>query len=182
MEKPTLADDPARYHDAWRKICNAKGILVPGGFGQRGIEGKILAAQWARERGIPYLGVCLGLQIAVIEFARNVLGMEDANSTEVNPHTPNPVVIDMPEISTTQLGGTQRLGKRRTVFVDKTCITRRLYFDADHVEERHRHRYEVLTALLQFTNPQPAVYQSSTITRLLFGLRTALRSPRLTPN
>eukprot|EP00039_Didymoeca_costata_P011985 m.171219 g.171219 ORF g.171219 m.171219 type:complete len:635 (-) comp15348_c1_seq5:2102-4006(-) len=146
-EDKTKTENPERYHDAWGKMCQAQGILVPGGFGQRGIEGKLLAAKWARERKIPYLGVCLGLQIAAIEFARNVLGMTNANSTEVNPDTPHPVVIDMPEISTTQMGGTQRLGKRRTVFHGDS-VAKKLYFDAPYVEERHRHRYEVNPKLI----------------------------------
>lgn len=77
----------------------ADGVLVPGGFGDRGVEGKILAANFARENRIPYLGICLGMQIAVIEFARSVLGLQDANSTEFDPTTRNPCVIFMPEVN-----------------------------------------------------------------------------------
>lgn len=143
LEEATLRKDPINYHAAWGRLCQAKGILVPGGFGNRGVEGKIAAVQWAREQKIPFLGVCLGLQVAVIEFCRNVLGWKTANSTEFDEKTEHPVVIDMPEISKTHMGGTMRLGKRRTIFVDDACVMRKLYGDQPHVDERHRHRYEV---------------------------------------
>ena len=119
------------------------GVLIPGGFGQRGVEGKIAAAQWARMNGKPLLGICLGLQCAVIEFARNVLDKQNANSTEIDPDTPHPVVIDMPEHNTGQMGGTMRLGKRQTIFKTQDSIMRQLYGNENTVEERHRHRYEV---------------------------------------
>jgi CTP synthase len=98
------------HTEAWRKLRTAHGILVPGGFGDRGIEGKMLAAQYARTNNVPFLGICLGLQIAVIELARNVLGLQGANSTEFNPDTAHDVVIFMPEGSRTHMGGTMRLG------------------------------------------------------------------------
>lgn len=79
-------------------LQGADAVLVPGGFGDRGVEGKILAAKYARENGVPYLGICLGMQIAVIEFARSVLGLKNANSTEFDPNTKNPCVIFMPEV------------------------------------------------------------------------------------
>ena len=126
-----------------------RGVLIPGGFGNRGIEGKVAAARYCRERKVPMLGVCLGMQVAVIEFARNVLGWEDANSTEFNPDTKHPVVIDMPEHHPGDMGGTMRLGKRRTVFKDKDCLTRKLYKNVDYVEERHRHRYEINPDIVQ---------------------------------
>lgn len=130
-------------NSAWQLLRGADGILVPGGFGDRGIEGKILAANYARTSNTPYLGVCLGLQIAVVEFCRNVLGWEGANSTEFDEQTPHPVVVFMPEISKTHLGGTMRLGSRPTIFqVDESNI-RQLYGNLEHVDERHRHRYEV---------------------------------------
>ena len=92
-------------------LKDSDGILVPGGFGDRGIEGKIIAAQYAREHKIPYLGICLGMQIAVIEYARNVLGYKDANSSELNPDTTHPVIDLMPEQRDVEdLGGTMRLG------------------------------------------------------------------------
>jgi CTP synthase len=105
------------------------GLIVPGGFGQRGVEGKIAAAQWARINGKPFLGVCLGLQCAVIEFARNVLNMCDAHTTEINLHTDHPVVIDMPEhnVDNVGAGGTMRLGKRTTNFVTHDSILKQLY-------------------------------------------------------
>ena len=92
------------------------GVIVPGGFGKRGMEGKIEACKWCRTNDKPFLGVCLGMQAAVIEFARNVLNLCDANSTEINSQTENPIVIDMPEHNPGQMGGTMRLGKRITHF------------------------------------------------------------------
>eukprot|EP01100_Stratorugosa_tubuloviscum_P008238 TRINITY_DN342_c0_g3_i1.p1 TRINITY_DN342_c0_g3~~TRINITY_DN342_c0_g3_i1.p1 ORF type:complete len:606 (-),score=212.26 TRINITY_DN342_c0_g3_i1:1899-3656(-) len=127
---------------AWELLKSANGILVPGGFGDRGVEGKILAANYARINNKPYLGICLGMQLAVIEIARNVLGHKDAHSTEFNPNTSYPVVVDMPELSKTHMGGTMRLGKRRTIFTNSKCLASTLY-KSNFVEERHRHRYEV---------------------------------------
>ena len=118
------------------------GIIVPGGFGNRGIEGKILAAKYARENKIPYLGLCLGLQIAVIEFARNVLGKTDANSTELDPETTNPVIDIMPDQKNiSDKGGTMRLGLYPCMLKDGS-LAKKAYC-ADEVSERHRHRYEV---------------------------------------
>ncbi|CAI0541646.1 unnamed protein product [Linum tenue] len=134
---------------AQEKLKGADGILVPGGFGDRGVEGKILAAKHARENRIPYLGICLGMQVAVIEFARSVLlDMQDANSTEFDAETKNPCVVFMPEGSRTHVGGTMRLGSRRTYFHhndhhDVGCMAARLYGNVSYVDERHRHRYEV---------------------------------------
>ena len=128
---------------AWKSLRSADGVLVPGGFGDRGIEGKILAANYARTTNKPYLGVCLGLQVAVIEFCRNVLGWEGANSTEFDEQTPHPVVVFMPEISKSHLGGTMRLGSRPTIFQVENSHIRTLYGNSLHVDERHRHRYEV---------------------------------------
>ena len=129
--------------EAWSLLHNANGVLVPGGFGDRGIEGKVLAAQYARENNVPYLGICLGLQVATIEFCRNVLGIKDATSTEFDADAANPAVIFMPEISKTHLGGTMRLGSRPTIFQVDDCVMRRLYGGHDSVNERHRHRYEI---------------------------------------
>ena len=118
------------------------GILVPGGFGSRGIEGKILACNYARTHKIPYLGICLGMQIAIIEFARNVLGLDGANSAEINPDTRYPVIDILPEKKTlTDLGGTLRLGKYPCV-LNPESKSYELY-GADEIWERHRHRYEV---------------------------------------
>lgn len=149
IEASDLEDSPNKDNEAWSLLNKADGILVPGGFGDRGIEGKILAAGHARENNIPYLGVCLGLQVAVIEFCRSVLGWQGANSTEFDEATPHPVVVFMPEISKTHLGGTMRLGSRPTLFQVEDCATRRLYDGAGHVDERHRHRYEVNPALIE---------------------------------
>lgn len=122
-------------------LKGSDGILVPGGFGDRGIEGKIIAAQYAREHDIPYFGICLGMQIAVIEYARNVLGYSDANSSEINPETTHPVIDLMPEQKDVEdLGGTMRLG----LYPCKTTegsLAREIY-GSDLIYERHRHRYE----------------------------------------
>ena len=143
LEKSCEQEDPVKYHEAWQNVCKADGVLVPGGFGSRGVEGKILAANWARINSKPYLGICLGFQCAVIEFSRNVLNLKDANSAEFSKETPNQVVIEMPEHNQGQMGGTMRLGKRRTLFIKDTSILKKLYGNVDHVDERHRHRYEV---------------------------------------
>ena len=128
---------------AWDSLKQAAGVLVPGGFGDRGIEGKILAAEYARTSSTPYLGICLGLQVATIEFCRNVLGFEDSNSTEFDENCKNPAVVFMPEISKTHLGGTMRLGSRPTIWQVEDCKIRTLYGEGESVDERHRHRYEV---------------------------------------
>ena len=143
LDDQTASADPEAHAAAWELLSGADGVLVPGGFGIRGIEGKIKAAGYARENNVPYLGVCLGLQVATIEFCRNVLGMEGANSTEFDEDTPPPAVVFMPEISKTHMGGTMRLGTKPTPFLVDDCKMRRLYGGADHVDERHRHRYEV---------------------------------------
>ncbi|XP_056879191.1 CTP synthase 1-like [Takifugu flavidus] len=147
LEGTTLEEEPVKYHEAWQKLCSSQGVLVPGGFGVRGTEGKMLAINWARKQNKPYLGVCLGMQLAVCEFARNVLGWEDANSTEFDPQSEHPVVIEMPEHNPGQMGGTMRLGKRRTLFKSDTSVMRKLYASVDFIEERHRHRFEVNPAL-----------------------------------
>ena len=147
IEASDLED--SNNNEAWDLLRHANGILVPGGFGDRGIEGKILAAQYARENNVPYLGICLGLQVATIEFCRNVLGIKDATSTEFDADAANPAVIFMPEISKTHLGGTMRLGSRPTIFQVDDCVTKRLYGGHDEVHERHRHRYEINPDLVQ---------------------------------
>jgi CTP synthase len=120
----------------------ADGIFIPGGFGERGIEGKIDAARVARENGIPYLGVCLGMQIAVVEFARHVAGMDGANSSEFDPETPHPVIDLLPEQKeVTDMGGTMRLGADPIKLHDGTSA-REIYGEAV-IYQRHRHRYEV---------------------------------------
>jgi CTP synthase len=118
------------------------GVIVPGGFGSRGWEGKILACRVARERGIPYLGLCLGMHVAVSEFARHVLGLDGANSTEMDPETPYPVIDLLPEQKEVEdLGGTMRLGAQAVELAEGTRA--RAAYDEPVVHERHRHRYEV---------------------------------------
>ncbi len=127
---------------AAERLAGADGILIPGGFGGRGIEGKIAAARVAREQGIPYLGICLGMQVAVAEYARHVVGMEGANSTEFDPETPWPVIDLLPEQKEiSDLGGTMRLGADPVKLHEDTRV-RELYGEAV-IYERHRHRYEV---------------------------------------
>jgi CTP synthase len=126
-------------------------ILVPGGFGKRGTEGKMRAIRYARENGVPYLGICLGMQLATIEFARNVCGLAGANSTEFDAETPHPVVALITEwldrtgriekrTDKSDLGGTMRLGSQK-VPVEKDSLAFSIY--GPEVNERHRHRYEV---------------------------------------
>ncbi|OJU12449.1 MAG: CTP synthase [Clostridiales bacterium 43-6] len=120
--------------------CN--GILVPGGFGSRGIDGKIAACKFARTNGIPYFGICLGMQIALIEFARNVIGFHDAHSSEIDPSSTHPVIDLMPEqTSVTQMGGTMRLGRYPCVLDDSSKAIQ--LYGKKEISERHRHRYEV---------------------------------------
>ncbi len=121
---------------------NVSGILVPGGFGNRGVEGKINAIEYARENNIPYLGLCLGMQLAIVEFAKNVLGFKDAQSIEFNPDTMHPVISLMPDQNgVTNIGGTLRLGAY-DCFLEKDSIAYKLY-KTEQISERHRHRYEV---------------------------------------
>ena len=122
-------------------LGDCDGILVPGGFGDRGIEGMITAARYARTNGIPYFGICLGMQIAVIEFARNVMGWGDANSTEFDEHTAHPVIDLMPEqIHITRKGGTMRLGSYPCCLKEGSLA--REAYGQELIRERHRHRYE----------------------------------------
>ena len=123
-------------------LGGVKGILVPGGFGDRGIEGKITAIQYAREHKIPFLGLCLGMQLAIVEFARHVIGYEDAHSAELMPSTTHPVIHLMPDQNgVTDIGGTLRLGSYPCV-LDRSSKAFSLYQE-EIIQERHRHRYEV---------------------------------------
>ncbi|XP_006463493.1 hypothetical protein AGABI2DRAFT_225328 [Agaricus bisporus var. bisporus H97] len=146
LEPEIQESNPAKYHDAWRAVVGASGILVPGGFGTRGNEGMILAIKYAREQKIPFLGICFGFQLAVIEWARSVLEVSGATSAEFDSNAEHPIIIFMPEISRTHMGGTMRLGLRPTVF-DPDCESwskvRKLYGGVGKIWERHRHRYEV---------------------------------------
>src|SRR6266700_2485671 len=128
--------------EARAELAGVDGVLVPGGFGSRGWEGKLLACRVARERGIPYLGICLGMHVAVSEFARHVVGLEGANSTEMDPETPYPVIDLLPEQKEiADLGGTMRLGAD-PIKLHEGTRARDIYGEAV-VYERHRHRYEV---------------------------------------
>lgn len=128
--------------DIEKILGDMDGILVPGGFGSRGIEGKIKACEYARTHNVPYLGICLGMQIAIIEFARNVLGLKDANSAEINPDTPYPVIDILPEQKdVTDMGGTMRLGQYPCALNPESKAY--ALYGASMIYERHRHRYEV---------------------------------------
>ena len=143
LENEWKTNNSEEWASAWNLLESSDGVLVPGGFGDRGIEGKILAVKHARENNIPFLGICLGLQVAAIEFCRNVLGMKDANSTEFDNNPGTAAVIFMPEISKTHLGGTMRLGSRPTIWQTNKSKIRKLYGEGKSVDERHRHRYEI---------------------------------------
>ena len=135
--------------EARAELRGVDGVLVPGGFGSRGWEGKILACRVAREDEIPYLGICLGMHVAVSEFARHVCGLEGANSTEMDPETPYPVIDLLPEQKEVEdLGGTMRLGAQAVELAEGTR-TREVYGDEPVISERHRHRYEVNNAFRQ---------------------------------
>ncbi|MDE5964440.1 MAG: CTP synthase, partial [Eubacterium sp.] len=128
--------------DAAEILGDMDGILVPGGFGSRGIEGKIRACEFARTNGIPYLGICLGMQIAIIEYARNVLGLDGANSAEINPQTKYPVIDILPEQKdVTDMGGTMRLGQYPCTLNHESKAFE--LYGTSMIYERHRHRYEV---------------------------------------
>lgn len=145
LEPSANSESPKSYHRAWHALCSADGVLVPGGFGTRGTEGMIAAAKWARENKVPFLGVCLGLQIAVIEFARNVMGIKEAHSSELKEDTTDPLIVFMPEIDKLTMGGTMRLGLRGTHMQPGTewSTIRKLYKMDQVIQERHRHRYEI---------------------------------------
>ena len=143
-------------------LAGCDGILVPGGFGNRGIEGMVLAAQYARENNVPYLGICLGMQIAVIEYARHVCGIEDANSGEFDEVGQNKVIDFMPDQSSKiNMGGTLRLGSYPCEIAPDSQMAR--CYGAAHIDERHRHRYE-------FNNDYRAVLTEA-------GLRVSGTSP-----
>ncbi|KAE8906018.1 CTP synthase 1 [Phytophthora fragariae] len=148
LEVEMRESNPKAYDEAWQKLRSVDGIVVPGGFGDRGVDGKVLTAKYARENKIPYLGVCLGMQVVVIEYARNVIGWTDANSEEFDANAGHKVVVFMPEINPEVMGGTMRCGERRTIVHEKEDPAKRslvsyLYGKDKPILERHRHRYEV---------------------------------------
>ena len=144
----TIHAEHVNKENVWELLGGMNGILVAPGFGERGLEGKICSVRFAREQGIPFFGICLGMQMAVVEFARNVLSYADAASTEVNPSTTHPV-IDLMESqkSTTIKGGTMRLGAYRCRLVPGT-LAHGIYGE-DEIRERHRHRYEFNSVYLE---------------------------------
>ena len=140
------SDDCLTLEDAGHALAGVEGILVPGGFGVRGIEGKVVALQWARENRVPTLGICLGLQCMVIEAAQNLVGLEGATSTEFDPHTKTPLVATMDDqleaiSGTADLGGTMRLGAYPAVLAPGSTVAET--YGTEKVSERHRHRFEV---------------------------------------
>jgi CTP synthase len=143
------SDDCQTPDGAARQLADVDGVLVPGGFGVRGIEGKIGAVRYARENGIPILGLCLGLQCMTIEVARHLAGLEDANSAEFDPDTPHPVIATMAEqedvvAGQRDMGGTMRLGLYPAELAEGSAV--REIYGEPVVQERHRHRYEVNNA------------------------------------
>jgi len=134
------ADETREEHE--QRLAEADAVVVPGGFGSRGTDGKIEAIRYARENGVPFLGLCLGFQMAVVEHARNILGLDGAHSAEIDPDTPHPVIDLLPDqYETEDMGGTMRLGAHETDIEPGTLAAR--VYDADACTERHRHRYEV---------------------------------------
>ena len=136
-----VAAESVTPENAAEKLAGCGGVLVPGGFGERGLEGKIAAVQYAREHGVPFLGICLGMQMAVVEYARHVLGLTGAHTSEVDPNTPYPVIDLMPDQQhIDEKGGTMRLGKY------PCCLSRDSVafaaYGEENIFERHRHRYE----------------------------------------
>ncbi|MFQ5647936.1 MAG: CTP synthase [Candidatus Aenigmatarchaeota archaeon] len=147
--------------DAERALAVVDGMIVPGGFGARGTEGKMLCVRHARESGLPFLGLCLGLQMAVIEFARNVCGMEGANSTELDPDTKHPVIDILPEQKKIRgLGGTMRLGGQKVIIKPGT-LAHKLY-KSDSVVERFRHRFEVNPDFVKSLEKKGIVFSGTT--------------------
>jgi CTP synthase len=136
-----IPSDTLDRKEVQEKIKSADGILIPGGFGERGVEGKINAIRIARENNIPFLGICLGMQCAVIEYARNVAGLDDANSTEFDAETPYPVISLLAEQHAVKnLGGTMRLGSQPTILDENSHAAQ--WYGKREISERHRHRYE----------------------------------------
>lgn len=147
-----------------RKIVNLKkvdAIIVPGGFGLSGVEGKITTIKYARENKIPYLGLCLGMQLAVVEYARNVCGLKGANTTEVEKNTPHPVINFIPDqvkiVTESRYGATMRLGAYPAVLTESSLV-RKLYDDQARVYERHRHRYEVNPQYIEILEKKGLVF------------------------
>ncbi len=148
VELKWLDSEEIGRNGAEKYLQDVSGLLIPGGFGERGIEGKVVAIRWAREHHLPFFGICLGLQCAVIEFSRQVCCLDDANSTEFDPNTPHPV-IDLMEtqVHVSQKGGTMRLGSYRCQLTPESQALQA--YQKAEVNERHRHRYEVNNRYLE---------------------------------
>ncbi|WP_247731254.1 CTP synthase [Halovivax limisalsi] len=157
------ADEMADHHR--ERLRDADGVIVPGGFGMRGTEGKIEAVRYAREHDVPFLGLCLGFQLAVVEYARTVLGFEGAHSTEMDEETPHPVIDILPEqYEVENMGGTMRLGEHTTVIEPET-LAYELYGDTS-CSERHRHRYEVNPEYFEDFADEPMVFSGTAGNRM----------------
>ncbi|KAJ8109111.1 hypothetical protein ONZ43_g6227 [Nemania bipapillata] len=145
LEPEMQTADPEKHQKAWDTLHSASGLIVPGGFGKRGVLGMMLASKWAREQNIPFLGVCLGFQVAVMQLARDACSLPHADSEEFDTATKEPVIVYMPELDRENLGGTMRLGLHETIFQEGSewSKMRALYGGVQGVKERHRHRYEV---------------------------------------
>ena len=156
-------DEMAEKHR--RRLREADGVIVPGGFGMRGTEGKIEAVRYARENDVPFLGLCLGFQMAVVEYARNVLGYEEAHSAEMDPETPHPVIDILPEqYEVENMGGTMRLGEHTTM-VEPQTLAYELYATTA-CTERHRHRYEVNPAYFEDFDGERMVFSGTAGNRM----------------
>ncbi|KAH8157446.1 hypothetical protein CIB48_g10805 [Xylaria polymorpha] len=145
LEPEMQVAEPERYQKAWDTLHTASGLIVPGGFGKRGVLGMMLASKWAREQNIPFLGVCLGFQVAVMQLARDRCSLPHADSEEFAATPKEPVIVYMPELDREKMGGTMRLGLHETIFQQGSewAKIRALYGGVQGVKERHRHRYEV---------------------------------------
>lgn len=149
-----------------RILKDLDGIIVPGGFGHRGVEGKIHAIQFARENKIPFLGLCLGLQLAVVEFARNVAGLDGAHSIELDPETPYPVINLMEEQKKiSDMGGTMRLGLYPCELAEGTKAFEA--YGQKEISERHRHRYEVNDEYIQILGEKGLIFSGMSPDRVL---------------
>ncbi|KII67717.1 CTP synthase 1 [Thelohanellus kitauei] len=142
LTESSAAEHSDKHAEAWRLLKEAHGVIIPGGFDKRGFEGMCVAAKYCRVNKIPFFGICLGFQAMIVEFGRNQLGLTDANSTEFDPVTTHPLVVEMPEFNPQHKGGTMRLGLRKTVFTKTDCISYQLYGSKSCIFERHRHRFE----------------------------------------
>ncbi|KAI0869566.1 CTP synthase N-terminus-domain-containing protein [Hypoxylon argillaceum] len=145
LEPEMQTAEPEKYQKAWDTLHTASGLIVPGGFGKRGVLGMMLASKWAREEKVPFLGVCLGFQVAVMQLARDACSLPHADSEEFDTATKEPVIVYMPELDRENMGGTMRLGLHETIFQEGSewSKMRALYGGVQGVKERHRHRYEV---------------------------------------